>query len=143
MLRLVTGILKGLLAGAAVGAGAYYLGITSGTLLYVVYGAVGALVGLICGKPPWKQETLWTPAVKAAFGFAIGAAVYYGWNRLLGGFELPMAASLGAPHAPMSQVPYLLGGAIGIVYGAFVEIDDGGKPKNKPLPPDHTSEKKA
>jgi hypothetical protein len=127
MLRLTTGVLKGLLAGAAVGVGAYMLGITGGFLLYVVYGAVGALVGLICGKPPWRQETLWTPFLKAAFGFAIGAGLYYGWNRLLGGFQLPLATQLGAPAAPMSHVPYLLGPVIGVIYGAFVEVDDGGK----------------
>src|SRR5262245_33994468 len=141
MLRLVTGIFKGLLAGAAVGVGAWYLGIRSGVLLYVVYGAVGALVGLICGKAPWKQETLWTPALKAAFGFGIGAGLYWLWARFLSGFEMPVAHSLGAPAMPMAQIPYLLGPLIGILYGAFVEVDDGGGAKKAADKP--AEEKKA
>ena len=134
MLRLVTGLLKGLLAGVAVGAGAWLLGIRSGFLLYAVYGLVGALVGVVCGKPPWRHETLFTPLLKAIFGFAVGAGLYYGWTRLLGGFQMPFAASFGAPAAPMATIPYLLGPVIGLVYGAFVEVDDGGKrePKDKP-----------
>jgi hypothetical protein len=127
MLRLLAGIVKGLIAGAGVGALAYVLGIHGGFMLFLVYGAVGAVVGVICGKPPWRHETLWTPTVKALFGFAVGAGLYYAWHRVAGDFELPMAAKLGAPAAPMANIPYLLGGAIGIVYGAFVEIDDGGK----------------
>jgi hypothetical protein len=31
----------------------------------------------------------------------------------------------------MSHIPYLLGPAIGLLYGAFVEVDDGGA-KSKP-----------
>jgi len=134
MLRLLTGILKGLIAGALVGAGAWALGIRSGVLLYVVYGTVGALVGIICGKAPWRQETLWTPVMKAFVGFGIGAGLYYGWTRLLGGFELPMASHLGAPAAPMSTIPYLLGPLIGLFYGTFVEVDDGGDKKEKTSP---------
>jgi len=137
MLRLVTGIVKGLLAGAAVGIGAWYLGIRSGVLAYVVYGVIGALVGVICGKAPWKQETLWTPALKAMFGFGIGAGLYALWAHFMGGFEMPVAHSLGAPAMPMAQIPYLLGPVIGIVYGAFVEVDDGGGKK-----PEVKSEKK-
>lgn len=140
MLRLLTGIVKGLVAGAAIGVGAWYLGIKSGILLYVVYGLVGALVGVICGKAPWKQETLWTPAIKAVFGFGIGALLYWGWTRLAGNFELPMASHFGAPAMPMAHIPYLLGPVIGLVYGAFVEVDDGGKAK---APIEKPADKKA
>jgi hypothetical protein len=134
MLRLVVGIVKGLCAGIAVGVGAWYLGIKGGVLLYVVYGLVGALVGLICGKAPWKQETLWTPALKAAFGFGVGAGLYALWAHFMSGFEMPVAHSLGAPAMPMAQVPYLLGPVIGLLYGAFVEVDDGGGAKKPEAP---------
>jgi hypothetical protein len=139
MLRLVVGIVKGLLAGIAVGIGAWYLGIKGGVLAYIAYGAIGALVGLICGKAPWKQETLWTPALKAAFGFGVGAGLYALWVHFMPTFEMPVAHSLGAPAAPMAQVPYLLGPVIGLLYGAFVEVDDGGGSKK----PDVKVEKKA
>ena len=125
MRRLVSGILKGLVAGAAVGAGAWALGIHEGILLYLVYGVAGALAGLVCGKAPWRHETLWTPAIKAVIGFGVGAGLYYAWVRMVGDLQLPMAAQLGAPAAPMASIPYLLGPLIGLVYGVFVEIDDG------------------
>src|SRR2546430_2326618 len=141
MLRLLTGIFKGLVAGAAIGAAAWALGIRSGVLLYVVYGAVGALVGVICGKAPWKHETLWTPFVKALFGFVIGAGLYYGWNRLAGNFELPMASQLGAPAAPKATIPNLLGPLIGLVYRAVVEMDDSTGDKKRKA--DAPAEKKA
>jgi hypothetical protein len=136
MVRLLSGIAKGLIVGAAVGAGAYVLGIKDGVLLYAVYGLVGALCGLVCGRPPWRQETLWTSALKAMFGFVVGAGLYYGATRLLGGFQLSIATHFGAPAAPLTQVPYLLGPSIGLLYGAFVEVDDGGPAKPaKALPP--------
>src|SRR5262245_46896801 len=97
MLRLFGGIVKGLLVGALVGAVAWITGLRGGVMLYLVYGVVGACVGVICGKPPWRQETLWTPLLKAVVGFAVGAGLYMGWTRWLGGFQLPMATRLGAP----------------------------------------------
>jgi hypothetical protein len=134
MIRLVLGILKGLIVGAAVGFGAYSIGIKEGVLLYVVYGAVGALVGIIAGKALWKQETIWTPIVKGLFGFGIGAGLYWVWQRFLPEMHMPMASQLGAPDEPMRNVPYLLGPVIGLIWGALVEIDDGGSggPKDAP-----------
>jgi hypothetical protein len=124
MMRLVLGILKGAIVGAAVGAGAWKVGLAGGALAFVVYGVVGALVGVICGKPLWRQETLFTPLLKAIFGFAIGVGLYYGAHKLFGGAHLAVATGFGAPDRPFIEVPFLVGPLIGLIYGAFVEVDD-------------------
>jgi len=131
MLRLVLGILKGAVVGAAVGLGAAKVGIGGGTLGYVVSGVVGALVGIVCGKAIWRQETLFTPLLKGIFGFGIGALLYYGAHKLLGGAHLAFATGLGAPDKPLLDVPFLFGPLIGIIWGAFIEVDDSGSGKAK------------
>ncbi len=129
MLRLVLGILKGAVVGAAVGLGAAKVGIGGGALGYVVSGVVGALVGVVCGKAIWRQETLFTPLLKAIFGFGIGALLYLGAHKLLGGMHLALATGLGAPDRPLLEVPFLFGPLIGIIWGAFIEVDDSGSGK--------------
>ena len=134
MLRLVLGILKGAVVGAAVGLGAAKVGIGGGTLGYVVSGVVGALVGIVCGKAIWRQETLFTPLLKGIFGFGIGALLYYGAHKLLGGMHLAFATGLGAPDKPLVDIPFLLGPVIGALYGVFVEVDDTGGTAAAPPP---------
>jgi hypothetical protein len=131
MLRLVLGILKGAVVGAAVGLGAAKVGIGGGTLGYVVSGVVGALVGIVCGKAIWRQETLFTPLLKGLFGFGIGALLYYGAHKLLGGVHLAFATGMGAPDKPLLEVPFLFGPLIGMIWGAFIEVDDSGSGKAK------------
>jgi hypothetical protein len=135
MLRVVLGILKGGLVGVAIGALAFKLGVTGGLPAYVAYGVVGGLVGIVAGRPPWKQETLWTSWLKGIFGFGIGLLLYWGAHKLLGGLHASFAAQLGAPpDRPLVEVPFLLGPAIGILWGVLVEVDDsvGAKPSSKP-----------
>jgi hypothetical protein len=130
MFRVVLGILKGALVGAAVGAGAWKLGLSAGALAFAAYGLVGALVGVVCGKPLWRQETLWTPVLKGIFGFALGMGLYWGAKKLFGNAHLAFATGFGAPDRPLVEIPYLMGPLIGLVYGVFVELDDsaGAKP---------------
>src|ERR1043165_5833763 len=123
MVRVVLGILKGAIVGAAVGAGAWKLGLTSGVLAFAAYGLVGAMVGVVCGKPIWRQETLWTPLLKGIFGFAVGLGLAWGGRKLLGGTPFPFAAAIGAPaDRPMVDIPYILGPLVGVLYGVFVEV---------------------
>ena len=125
MVRVVLGLLKGGLVGAAIGALAFKLGVTGGMPAFVAYGLVGGLVGIIAGRPPWRQETLWTSWLKGIFGFAIGLGLYWGARKLLGGVHASFAAGLGAPpDRPLVEVPFLLGPAIGALWGLLVEVDD-------------------
>jgi hypothetical protein len=115
-------ILLGLLKGGVVGAGIAYLagraGIVSGTTALLMYGLVGAVAGLVCGKPLWR--------LKAIFGFGVGVGVTLLARKFLSGVTLPIAAIPGATEHPFPEVPLLLGPAIGILYGSLIELDDAG-----------------
>lgn len=123
MVKLLVGILKGALIGAALGYGAYMLHTATGFANpWLTYGLIGALVGLFVGKPIWtlirdQNATSWISVLKSAFGFGIGCGLYallarvWGPTVEIGGFNV------------FAWEP-TLGGAIGAVYGGFVELDD-------------------
>ena len=140
MVRVLLGIIKGTLIGAGLGYAAMKLGITSGPMAYATYAAVGFLVGLVCGKAVWRQETMWTPALKGLFGAAVCAGLFWGASKFLGGVTLPLPEQLGAGDRPLLQIPLLVAPALAIVYGIFVEIDDG---ERKGAPPPATPAPKA
>lgn len=124
MVRLLLGILKGGVVGAAIGYLASRAGISTGAVAITVYGAIGAVVGLICGRPLWRQETIWTPILKAIFGFGLGVVAAFAGRRFLGGVHLPLALIPGAAERALPEVPGLFGPMIGVLYGVFVELDD-------------------
>jgi hypothetical protein len=125
--RVVIGLVKGLLVGALIGFGALKLGVGSGSFAYVVQGVIGFAVGLVCGKPLWRQETLWTPVVKGVFGLLVAIGLTWVARKVLM-FSVPLPAALGVPDGrPLADVPLVLGALIGAAYGIFVEVDDGGK----------------
>lgn len=130
MIRIFLGLLKGGLVGTAVGFGAAHLGVSTGGMAWPAYGALGFLVGVVCGKPPWRQETLWTTLMKGIIGFALCMGLYWVAQKVLGGIKAPaqLVSQLGlAGETTLPSTPLLLGPIIGIVYGIFVEVDDGGK----------------
>jgi hypothetical protein len=139
--RVLFGLLKGGLVGALLGAGAFKLGIAGGFLGTVTYVLVGGLTGMLCGRPPWRQDTVWTTALKGIFGAVVGGALAWGAGKVLGGTHLALGGKLGLPDRPLVDLPVLLGPIIGAIWGAFVELDDGGSSgktdaqgKGKPAP---------
>ena len=136
--RVLLGLAKGGLVGAALGMAAVKLGIAGGFLAVVTYALVGGLAGIVSGRPPWRQETIWTTALKGIFGALVGVGLYWGAGKLFGGMHLAFAGRLGLPDRPLVEVPALLGPLIGAVWGIFVEIDDSvgdkAKPGSKPTP---------
>jgi len=149
VIKLLVGILKGAVIGGALGYGAYALGdVPVLTNPWVLYGLIGAIVGLFVGKPIWalikdQNSTSWIAILKSAFGFGIGCGLYAiiakAWNPTLEISTIPNVFAW----------PPTLGGLIGAVYGGFVELDDaigddksaaaakGARPaaKKKQLPP--------
>jgi hypothetical protein len=124
VLRLLLGLIKGLVIGGAIGYGAYYLGLT-GVFHWITYGLVGALVGLLVGRPVWshlldRSSTTWTAIIKGVFGFGVGAGLYALVAKAWGGFDLTLMNETRVLH----DWQFVLGGAIGALYGAFVEVDD-------------------
>ncbi len=133
-MRLILGLIKGVIIGAGLGFG--FMQIPSlaslGVMQYVLYGLIGFLTGFVAGKPFWRHETIWTPVVKGLFGAAVAIGLYLLVVKVLGDPKL----SFVSPTATMASLPYVLGGAIGGLYGAFVELDDGGGGgEKKPEPP--------
>lgn len=141
MIKLVVGILKGAVIGGAVGYGAYALRTATGIALpWLTYGAIGALVGLIAGRPIWslirdKNATTWVSILKAAFGFGVGCGLY----ALIAKAWSPAALFMGDYNVFTWEVS--LGGAIGAVYGGFVELDDAIGEDKKPSPAKRAQDK--
>jgi hypothetical protein len=132
--RILLGLLKGGIVGAAIAYLAGRIGLVTGTVALLMYGVIGAVAGLVCGKPLWRQETLFTPLLKAIFGFGVGIGATLIARKFLSGVTLPIAAIPGATEHPFPDVPLLLGPAIGILYGSLIELDDG----TAALPPSKT-----
>ena len=138
--KLVVGILKGAIIGGALGYGAFVLADATGFASpWVTYGAVGALVGLLAGRPIWsllrdKNATAWVSILKAAFGFGVGCGLYAIVSRLWN----PSGEILIAGQNIFTW-PVTLGGAIGAVYGGFVELDDAIGEDKKPAAPASSS----
>jgi hypothetical protein len=140
MLRVVFGLLKGAVIGGALGWVAFKVGVTGGVAAFLTYAVIGGVVGMICGKPPWRQDTLWTSALKGLFGVGVGIGLWLLGRKLLGGVHIALPAALGAPpERTFAELPILLGPLVGAIWGTFVEVDDGGgakaaadKSKSKP-----------
>jgi hypothetical protein len=136
MVRLVLGLLKGAVIGAALGFAAEQIGLEGGWG-YALYGLVGFAVGLLVGRPLWshlfdKSSTIWTSILKGLVGFGVGAGLYAIAHKAIGD---PMLALAGQSR-PLTDWTYLFGGAVGAIYGAWVELDDA---PAKKAPDDETS----
>lgn len=137
MIKLVVGILKGAVIGGAVGYGAFaLLNATGFENPWLTYGAIGAIVGLIAGRSIWslirdKNATTWVAILKAAFGFGVGCGLY----AVIAKAWSPAAIFIDGNHMlNIFTWPVTLGGAIGAVYGGFVELDDAIGDDKKPPP---------
>jgi hypothetical protein len=123
MFRAILGLIKGLLVGGGVGYGLIQLGSDSTALTYLGCAVVGALVGIVCGRAPWRAGTIWTPVMKALVGGLLGVGLCFVGLRFLPDINLFKVQSFELT----SRSGPILAGAIGVLYGMFVEIDDGGK----------------
>ena len=100
MVRVLLGLVKGGIVGVAVGFAASRVGLGAGATAWLVYGAVGFLVGIVCGKPPWRQETVWTSIVKGVVGLAVCMGLFWVAQKALGGMQAPaLLLALLAPAA--------------------------------------------
>ena len=131
MVRALLGLIKGLIVGGGIGYALMQLNLgDSAAITYAACALVGALVGVICGKPPWRSETIWTPVVKAIVGGLIGVGLCAAGVHLLPLVKFPAIAG----HELSTHDGSVLAVVIGVIYGIFVEIDDGGK-DDKPVKP--------
>jgi hypothetical protein len=134
MVRVLLGLIKGAIVGLALGYGATRLGVASGPLAFATYAAVGFVVGLVGGKAFWRHETLWTPAIKGIVGAVICVGLYWVASKFLGGVQVALPAMPGVPtDRPLVQLPVAVAPILAVIYGIFVEVDDGErKPASTP-----------
>ena len=123
MVRVILGLIKGAVVGGAIGYGLLQLGWTSGVLAYLACAVVGAIVGVVAGRAPWRAETIWTPVVKAIVGAGIGVGLCAIGFKLL---PDPTFHVNGLGDLELHSGP-VLAPLIGVLYGIFAEVDDGGK----------------
>ena len=122
-MKLLVGILKGAVIGAALGYGAHALGQATGFgNPWLTFGLIGVFVGMFVGKPIWslirdKNATIWITVIKSVVGLGIGIGLYALVTRVIS----PTWMISGYNVFTWSPT---LGGAIGAVYGGFVELDD-------------------
>jgi hypothetical protein len=141
VVKLLVGLLKGAVIGGAVGYGAVALADATGFgNAWLTYGLIGALVGLLVGRPIWallkdKNTTNIIGAIKAVFGFGIGCGVYALFAKVWNPSQDLLVVHDSIPS--LLWWPPTLGAAIGGLYGAFVELDDSigdDSSKKKPAP---------
>lgn len=143
MVKLIVGLLKGAVIGAAIGYGAAQIGFGEGATAWLTYGVVGMLVGLLVGRPLWSlikdtSATSWVGVLKALFGFGVGCGLY------------ALIAKVWDPSFQIADFPAtwppFVGGMVGAAYGGFVEIDDSvgaQQPADKAKKPAATPKKQA
>lgn len=123
-LRLLIGALKGAVLGGGIGYGAYAAGL-SGGWNWVTYALIGFAVGLLVGRPVWSHirqrgSTIWTPVLKGLFGVAIASGLYAAIGKGWGTFDITALGETQRLH----NWTFIFGGAVGALYGGFVEADD-------------------
>jgi hypothetical protein len=131
MVRLILGLIKGAVIGAAMGFGAEQIGLEGGWG-YVVYGLIGFAVGLLVGRPIWshlldKGSTIWTSILKGLVGFGVGAGLYALAVKVAGDPMIPLAGQ--SRH--LTAWTYIFGGLVGAIYGAWIELDDAPAKKSE------------
>lgn len=124
--RLMLGLLKGLVLGAALG-GLVHFGlrwpVTPGLAGYLLAMGTGATAGVLAGRPPWRREAWLEGALKAFVGLGFGLLLYWLASRFLSA-PLPFDL-LGTPRTtPWIHRPILYAPIVSMLYGALVELDN-------------------
>lgn len=130
MLRLLLGLFKGGLIGGAIGYAAYALNLDGG-MHWLSYGLIGLAIGFLVGKPFWghlrdRGGTIFTPIIKGIVGYGITVGIYALVAKAWGGFDLELAEET----RKIYNWQPIFGAFVGMLYGAFVELDDASDETN-------------
>lgn len=132
--RLVVGLVLGFLVGLAVaaalthGAGIAFVGSFGAIAAYVSAAVVGALTGLVAGKPIWSTTGKIEAGLKAFFGALIAAGLMFAARRWL---AMPIDFSFLGGEGTLGEIPYASLPPIAALLGAFFEVDNTPEPQGK------------
>ena len=124
-MRVVLGLLKGAVVGGALGWAAFKLGIAGGAAAFMTYALIGGLVGMVCGKPPWRRGAFLDFGAQGAVRLTVGAGLS-GRRKVLGGVHVTLPAPRRAAPSLVRRASDLAVPLVGALWGGFVEVDDGG-----------------
>lgn len=140
LLRLLLGLVKGLVIGGLLGFALAKLGLAApgGVVAYLAVALAGALVGLVAGKPIWAQGGKIEAGLKAGFGALLAVGLMYLARRFLT-FGVPVdLGSLAAANSSLQQTGPTLGGLaitslpmVTALLGAFYDADNTPDPDAK------------
>src|SRR6478609_1816771 len=123
--RLLLSLVEGAAPGLVVALGLSRLGVgfDGAVIAYASAAAVGALTGLVAGKPFWARDAKTEASIKAAAGAFIATVVLFGMRKWLGGVTVDLSA-LGAGRGAIGAVPEVALPVIGVALAVVLEIDD-------------------
>lgn len=136
ILRLLFGLVKGVIVGGLVGFIFAKIGIIAPGALFAFLGAAisGAAVGLVAGKPIWAPGAKIEAGMKALVGALLGAGLMWAVRRWLGAIPVPFnLGTLAAPNSSLGELSAngTIGGlsltsfaAVAAVLGGFYEADN-------------------
>lgn len=118
------GLVEGALLGGLVFLALLGLHVTwSAIVAYAAAGVVGALSGVVAGKPIWAREAKLEALLKSLAGAFIAVTAMYGARKWLSGFGVNLQ-SLGLGTGPVGEVPAVALPLIGAGLGFVFQIDD-------------------
>jgi hypothetical protein len=123
ILRLLFGLVKGLVVGGLLGLGLVQLGMgTPGALVaYLGAAAAGVIVGLVAGKPIWAEGGRIEAGLKAGVGALLAMGLMWLSRSFLAGVGLGFA---GLSSAALGTYAVTSLGLVAAVLGGFYDADN-------------------
>ena len=130
LVRLLIGIVKGLVVGGLLGLGIAQLGFVApgAVIAYLGAAVAGILIGLVAGKPIWAKDAKIEAGMKAFVGALLGAGLMYAVRRWL---AVPLPLAIGPLGEVGPGAVGTLGGLaitslalVAAVLGGFYEADN-------------------
>lgn len=126
--RFGLGLIKGLLLGGLVLAALFFGASWASVpvwMAYLLVVALGALTGLVAGKPIWQKDAKIEAGLKALVGAILAPAALYALRRWVPLPQLP------APHAVADEVSVIAFPAVSVVIAMLFELDNSPSPEGE------------